>query len=135
MSNLTFTASRENIASIIDQIVGTPEIKGLPDDMCFTLRLVVEELAVNIVNYAYPEGKCGEMIVNVSCADKVLSISFSDQGIPFNPLEHEDPDINLSVEEREIGGLGILLVKQLMDGVEYQYIDGKNQITIHKNLS
>ena len=63
-----------------------------------------------------------------------VTIQFLDNGKPFNPLEKEDADITLSAEERDIGGLGILMVKKSMDAVDYEYVDGKNILTIKKNL-
>ena len=74
------------------------------------------------------------MFVTVERNDSILSISLSDSGIPFNPLEHEDPDTSIEVDNRTIGGLGIFLVKQIMDSVEYTNKDGQNCITIRKAI-
>ena len=65
----------------------------------------------------------------------ILSVTFIDSGMPYNPLQKEDPDITLSVEERQIGGLGIYMVKKTMDEIFYQYKNGQNHLTIKKKMS
>ena len=88
----------------------------------------------------YKEGnlkKTGTATVEVSSKDgkpAQVIISFSDHGVPYNPLAKDDPDVTLSAEERQIGGLGIFLVKKTMDDISYEYRDGKNILTIKKNL-
>lgn len=99
------------------------------------ISLAVEEIFVNIANYAYAPGK-GKAIVNAELSrDRtMLTISFSDSGKPFNPLERLDPDITLSAEERNIGGLGIYMTKKMMDEVNYEYKDGHNVLTMRKKI-
>jgi len=111
---------------------------GVSPKIRFQLDIVAEEIFVNIANYAYPDHK-GDVIFTVSFAEEqtgrpYVSISFSDQGIFFDPLAHEDPDTTLSAAEREIGGLGILMVKKYMDGMYYEYKDGSNILTMKKYL-
>ena len=101
------------------------------------LHVCVEELYVNICNYAYG-GNIGKvkLIADVKEEDPpIFCMTFIDQGIPFNPLEHVDPDITLSGAERNIGGLGILMVKKRMDKFEYEYKDGSNVVYIEKALA
>ncbi len=95
------------------------------------IAVAVEEIAVNISNYAYG-GKDGEIEVKVELRKDLSRISFTDSGVKFNPLEKKDPDITLSAEERNIGGLGIFLVKKMMDDVSYSNTDGKNVLKITK---
>ena len=99
------------------------------------ISVAVEEIFVNIANYAYAPGK-GNVIVNAELSrDRTsLTISFSDSGKEFNPLDRTDPDITLSAEERDIGGLGIYMTKQMMDEVFYEYRDGHNVLTLRKDL-
>ncbi len=94
------------------------------------VNVAVDEIFSNIVNYS------GADTAKVTCgnADGKLIVSFADNGTPYNPLEKEDPDITLSVEEREIGGLGIFMVKKTMDEVSYAYRDGRNILTLVKSL-
>ncbi|GMO33663.1 MAG: ATP-binding protein [Termitinemataceae bacterium] len=101
------------------------------------IELAVEELFVNISNYAYG-GESGKTEINISERKNIdssvteLLIEFTDTGKQFNPLQHKDPDITLPLEEREPGGLGLFLVKRSMDDVKYEYTDGYNKTTIVK---
>ena len=117
---------------IIESVMTSEDI---PQDeaLQFKLRLSVEEVVENIVRYAYSSGN-GFMNVSTSVQDGILTITLKDGGKPFNPLEKEDPDVNAPLEEREIGGLGIFLCKQMMDAVEYEYADGCNILTIKKKI-
>ena len=99
------------------------------------MMLAVEEIFVNISSYAYhPEVGQAEVGVDIDGDPPTVTIRFLDQGRPFNPLEKPDADITLSAQEREIGGLGILLVKKIMDQVDYVYENGRNILTIKKEL-
>ena len=97
------------------------------------IDLAVEEIFVNIAHYAYnPE--VGEVYISAFLDSDILTVIFKDKGKPFNPIEKKDPDITLSAQERDIGGLGIFLTKKFMDDVEYEYSDGQNILTIKKKL-
>lgn len=97
------------------------------------ISLCVEEIFVNIAQYAYVD-KDGEVVIEISQNDKDLVISFEDSGKPFNPLDNKEPDITANAEERPIGGLGIHIVKEMMDEVKYEYINEKNILTIKKKM-
>lgn len=97
------------------------------------LRMAVEELYVNVTLYAYPSGD-GWAEIRGSIEDGVATFCLIDGGTPFDPLAKPDPDILLSGEERGIGGLGIYMVKSMVDEVEYEYRDGCNQLTLKKQL-
>lgn len=109
-------------AEIIEAVMQSEEVCNLDDGLQFKVRLCVEEVEENILCYS------GSTWVEVEVVrhDKVLSICFRDGGIAFDPLAKEDPDINASLEERQIGGLGIFLCKQMMDLVEYKREGDKN---------
>ena len=92
------------------------------------IDLAVEEIFVNIAHYSGAD----EAIINCSLENDKLEITFSDSGVPFNPLAKPDPDFTLNAEEREIGGLGIFLTKKFMDTVSYEYKDGMNCLRIIK---
>ncbi len=98
------------------------------------LNLALEEAVVNVMNYAYPAGTQGDVRLAVQVEGDTLTFVLSDSGTPFDPTAKEDADTTLSAEERPIGGLGILLVKQLMDTVAYQRADGQNILTLTKKL-
>ena len=102
----------------------------------FQLDVAVEEIFVNIAHYAYSPGQTGQATVRCCVGGDPLqvTIQFLDNGKPFNPLAKKDADTTLSAEERDIGGLGILMVKKSMDAVDYSYEDGTNILTIKKNI-
>ncbi len=97
------------------------------------IDIAVEELFVNIAHYAYnPETGPATVRVEVEKDPPAISITFIDHGIPYDPLAKADPDITLSADEREIGGLGIFMVKKSMDSIDYEYKDGQNILHIRK---
>lgn len=98
------------------------------------MNLALEEAVVNVMNYAYPEGTIGDILIEAATTETQLVFTIKDSGTPFDPTQVEDPDITLSIEDRPIGGLGIFLVKQLMDSVTYNYTDGFNILTLKKKL-
>ena len=101
--------------------------------LTMNLNLALEEAVVNVMSYAYP-GSHGDVKVDIKIDDqKVVSI-LTDSGIPFDPTQKGDVDTTLPAEERPIGGLGIHLVKQIMDKVSYQYVDNQNILTLEKNI-
>jgi len=101
-----------------------------------SLNLAVEEAVVNVINYAYPEGEQGEVCIDASEDGKKITFVISDQGRPFDPTKAEETDISLSAEEREIGGLGIHLVRSIMDEMHYlRSEDGKNILTLVKYIN
>ena len=97
--------------------------------------MVIDEVFCNISSYAY-NPDTGKATVRVAVSDEpvVVTITFLDHGVPYDPLAKQDPDVSMSAEEREIGGLGIFMTKSLMDDVSYEYIDGENILTLKKNL-
>ena len=119
-------------AEIIETVMSSPDV---PQDetLRFKIRLSVEEIAENIVNYAYNNGNGFVEITTTLDEAGVLTISFKDAGVPFNPLEKEDPDITLSLDDRPVGGLGIFICKKMMDSVSYVFEDGCNNFTMKIN--
>ena len=96
------------------------------------LKLAIEEAVVNVINYAYPTGEKGD--INIEAPATVTSLKFKiiDTGVAFAPTDAPDVDTSLTAEERQIGGLGIFLVRQLMDTINYERIEGKNVLTLTK---
>lgn len=135
MPDLKLNASNDTLYSVLDAIETCLDKNGCPASLKTEILIAVEEIYVNIAHYAYG-GEAGEVIVRmeVSQNPKVCRVVFRDEGIPYNPLEREDPDINLSVENRAIGGLGIYMIKQSMDRVEYRCENGVNMLLIEKRL-
>ena len=122
-------------ASLLAPFIETIAMEnGLDHSLTMELNLAVEEAVVNVMEYAYPQGETGEVTIEVSVADDLLDINIIDSGAPFDPTQKSDPDTSLPVEERSIGGLGIFLVRQVMDTVSYRRDDGKNILTFTKNI-
>ena len=119
-------------AEIIETVMSSPDV---PQDetLRFKIRLSVEEIAENIVNYAYNNGNGFVEITTTLDEAGMLTISFKDAGVSFNPLEKEDPDITLSLDDRPVGGLGIFICKKMMDSVSYVFEDGCNNFTMKIN--
>jgi len=123
----------------LDEVLGF--IDGELEKLCASMKVqtqidvAVEEIFVNIASYAYGDAKGqAEICFDYRENDSTAIISFTDQGVEFNPLEKEDPDTGLSAEERQIGGLGIFIVKKSMDKVSYERKDGNNIFTIEKKV-
>ena len=91
--------------------------------------------SVNVMNYAYPAGTTGYVNISASVNAARLKITISDNGVPFDPTAKAEVDTTLSVEERGIGGLGIHLIRQIMDSINYEHVDGKNVLTLRKKLT
>ena len=119
------------LAAFIDVVA---EACGIDMATAMSLNLAMEEAVVNVMNYAYPAGTLGNVDIDAKFADGRLTFVLSDSGKPFDPTQASEPDLTLQAEDRPIGGLGIFLVRQIMDQVEYQYRDGKNILTLSKNI-
>ena len=120
----------------VNQFIGEiSEELGLSMEMTMDLNLVIEELVVNVVSYAYPQGTDGEIELMVTSDDKELTLVLSDQGREFDPTSKEDTDMSVNPAERELGGMGIFLVKNIMDEVTYQRFKGKNLLTMTKKIN
>lgn len=135
MNELNIEAKVDNLHKVLEFIDEALEGYDCSIKVQTQIDIAVEELFVNIASYAYEDG-CGMACIQIDKEemDPVVAITFIDQGIPYNPLEKEDPDVTLSAEQRSIGGLGIYMVKKSMDEVTYRHHDGSNILTIKKNL-
>ena len=133
MNRFHFHPIRGKALDIIDAILHTEEVSSL-GEAYGVIRLVTEELVVNIADYAYPDGGNDFLDVEIERDEKHIMLRFCDGGVPFNPLEQPSPDISLPMEQRRIGGLGLLIVIKKMDSVTYEYTDGKNVLTCNKDI-
>lgn len=124
------TENLEEVLAFVDEELEKHDC-GMKAQM--QIDIAVEEIFVNIAHYAYnPE--VGKAVIRVEVTDQTVSLTFVDSGTPYDPLAKEDPDVTLSAEERQIGGLGIYMVKKSMDAISYEYKDGKNILNFKKNL-
>ena len=128
-------ATKENLETVtafLDEIL---DEKDCPLKVRLQIDLALEEMYINIANYAYTP-KIGEMELRVAFdeAERELTLVLIDSGIPYDPLAKKDPDVTLSAEKRKIGGLGIYLVKKTMDSMTYERRDGRNIVTMKKKF-
>ena len=132
---LTLQAVTENLDQVLAFVEENVEEWECPLKVLMQVQIAVEEIYVNIAKYAY-KTEAGEATIRVEVKGepRQVCITFVDQGVPYDPLAKEDPDVTLSAEERQIGGLGIFMVKKSMDDVEYMYQDGSNILTIKKGI-
>ncbi|MBE5782596.1 MAG: ATP-binding protein [Clostridiales bacterium] len=135
MKEITVAATVENINTVTDFVEEQLEALGCPMKARMQINIAIDELFGNIAHYAYAPG-VGEATVQVEAAEnkRFVSITFIDGGVPYDPLAAADPDTGLSAEERDIGGLGIYMVKKSMDAIAYRYEGGKNILTIRKKI-
>jgi len=122
----------ESITQYLDELASLWDL-SIPFTM--TLNLVLEEAFTNIVNYGYQDDKNHEIEIIFEKQNNRLLISLIDDGVPYDPTLTADPDINLSAEEREIGGLGVFLIRKMMDKVNYQRQEGCNILKMEKTIT
>lgn len=132
---LVVDATVENLTAVLAFLEENLEEAGCPLKVQMQISVAAEEIYVNIAHYAYAP-KTGKATVRLEVSEDPISVSitFLDNGVPFDPLAKEDPDVTLSAEERQIGGLGIYMTKKTMDDVTYEYRDGQNILTMKKNF-
>lgn len=123
-------AELNNLYSMLNAVKDFAEKQGVKGEKLGQLELALEEVLVNIINYAYP-GTSGDIELHYHTTDdNKLVIEIIDWGIPFDPLAHPEADTTLPIEEREIGGLGIFFARQIMDEEDYRREDDKNILTL-----
>ncbi len=123
--SLELAAQKSLLTPLLDVFTGDLKRENCPESKIEAIRICVEEIFVNIASYAYPDRE-GQIQIEEEMADKSIHLTFIDEGIPYNPLEREDPDVTLPAGDRKSGGLGIYLVKQMADEVRFEYKDNKN---------
>ena len=128
------TASLSEVLAFVDMFL---EGAGCSMKAQMQIDIAMEEMFVNVARYAYKDSSGGQVSVSVIEEEEPhrILVELSDEGIPFDPTARTDPDITLSLEEREIGGLGIYMAKKNMDGMTYEYRDGRNVLRMWKNLA
>ena len=133
MAEKTFDAVVDQLDEVLAFVTDQLDQLDCPPKHRIQIEVAVEELFVNIASYAYRPGT-GTADVTVEAFDnpKAVEITFRDSGVPYDPLAKQDPDISLSADDRQIGGLGIFMVKKTMDDMRYEYKDNQNVLTIRK---
>lgn len=135
MASKTFLAKTESLSDVLSYVEQTLESFECPLKIQTAICVAIEEVFVNIAYYAYPKS-VGDMTLSIGFDKKSRTVTFcmKDKGIPFDPLTKADPDITLSAEEREIGGLGIFIAKKTMDSITYAYENKQNVLTMIKKI-
>ena len=135
MTNKTFPAKTESLSDVLGFVEETLETFECPMKIQTAICVAIEEVFVNIAHYAYPDGE-GDMSLHIGFDEESREVTFrmTDKGIPFDPLTKPEPDITLSAEEREIGGLGIFIAKKTMDSLDYAYKNEENVLTMIKKI-
>ena len=130
---ITREARRENLAALLDFTDGACARAGLQPPDAFAVRLAVEEVCANLIAHGYGDGPPGPVHVRIAPGADAIVVSIADRAPPFDPVRAPAPALDADWETRPIGGLGIHLVKQLMDEVKYEsFADGGNQLTLIK---
>ena len=124
----------EELPSLAEKIEGIGEKWDLPMPLVMNLNLVLEEAVTNTIFYSYADTEIHRIEIELKKEDKQLIIRITDDGNPFDPTKKEKPDTSLSIEDRKIGGLGIFLIQQLMDQVNYKREENKNILILKKSI-
>lgn len=127
---LNLTNAIDRVPELAEWVEQVAEDAGLAADKVFQLNLALEEAVVNVINYAYPGQDQMPIEIGADILEDRVRFVIVDAGVPFDPTQQKDPDLTLSAEERPIGGLGIMLVRQFMQEISYEYKDGKNRLTL-----
>ena len=135
MTNKIFPAKTESLSEVLGFVEETLESFECPMKIQTAICVAIEEVFVNVAHYAYPNGE-GDMSLQIGFEERSRTVTFrmTDKGIPFDPLQKPDPDITLSAEDREIGGLGIFIAKKTMDSISYTYENDQNVLTMIKKI-
>jgi serine/threonine-protein kinase RsbW len=128
---IKYQSEINNLHFFVDFARKTAVKEGFDGSHLNQIELAVEESIVNIIDYSFPE-TTGEIGMDCEIRNNSICFIISDNGIPFNPLDKEDPDIEASIEDRQVGGLGIFLIKNMMDEVYYERKDDKNLLRLVK---
>ncbi len=135
MTNKTFPAKTDALSDVLGFVEQTLESFECPLKIQTAICVAIEEVFVNVAHYAYPNSE-GDMTLQIGFDEQSRNVTFkmADKGVPFDPLAKPDPDVTLSAEEREIGGLGIFIAKKTMDTLTYAYENGENILTMVKKI-
>ena len=131
---LTFKNEEKELARVTEFMEDVCDELQLDMHVSMKLQLAIEEMVVNVISYAYPKGTFADISLSVEADGKELTFVLSDSGVPFDPTAKEDPDLDVDPMDRAQGGLGILIVKNIMNEVSYQRLGDTNQLTMKKVL-
>ena len=125
----------DGLAGLAERIERFGAAQGLPENVVNALNVVLDEAVSNAINHGYDAGVRGEIAVRLRRGDDRVEVEVEDDGRPFDPLQVPPPDLTLSLDQRPIGGLGVHLIKNLMDEVSYVHQHGRNVLKMAKHLA
>ena len=131
---LTFKNEEQELSRVAEFVEGICDELQLDMHVAMKLQLAIEEMVTNVIFYAYPKGTSADITLTAESDGKELTFVLSDSGKPFDPTAKSDADIDVNPMDREQGGMGILIVKNIMNEVSYQRLDGENRLTMKKTL-
>lgn len=133
--SITVPATIDHLEALTGMVTSHLSDHSVPDKVAFEVDLAVDEACTNVIRYAYEPAGEGEVTVVCTVTPCEVSVCIMDLGVPFNPLNVREPDLSGDVEDRAIGGLGVHLIRTLMDKVSYDYRGGKNILCMTKFLA
>ena len=134
VQKITLPAVVDSIEKVTEFVNDRLQKSNIPQKIQTQIDVVIDELMSNVTKFAYRDGKNGNISVEMEVNEEEIAMTFRDSGVPFNPLEQADPDVNAPLEQRKIGGLGLFLVRKTMDRLNYVYENGQNVLTVIKKL-
>ncbi|MBQ2214232.1 MAG: SpoIIE family protein phosphatase [Erysipelotrichaceae bacterium] len=134
VQKITLPAVVDSIEKVTEFVNDRLQKSNIPQKIQTQIDVVIDELMSNVTKFAYRDGKNGDISVEMEVNEEEIAMTFRDSGVPFNPLEQADPDVNAPLEQRKIGGLGLFLVRKTMDKLNYVYENGQNVLTVIKKL-
>jgi anti-sigma regulatory factor (Ser/Thr protein kinase) len=135
MSVIALKNDLAEISRMSEELQTFADGHGISPGTLFALNLVLEELVSNTISYGFADAEEHVITIALDCNGADLSVRVEDDARAYNPLEREDPDLDASLEERPIGGLGVHLVKQLMDDVRYERVGARNVLSMRKHMT
>lgn len=127
-------AKLESLYEVMDLVHNALEEKNVTEDVRQTVYFGLEEMLVNIANYAYPDGNGKVRVVVCFPEEYFIRLDLWDNGVPFDPTKKADPDVSIPLKQRKIGGLGIYVTKKIMDEMSYEHVDGANHTILIKDI-
>jgi len=134
IKTIRIPARLENLEKLIDFTLSCLKSAGIDKETASEIHLAADEACTNSIKYAYPDGRAGDIEISCVLDRRSATVTVRDWGVPFNPLEMPPPDLNLDIDKRPIGGLGIYLMEKFSDRLEYRRENGSNLLTIIKKL-
>ena len=132
---LRFANDLAGLAQLAERVQGFGAAQRLPASLVNAINVVLDEAVSNAINHGYAPGVRGEIAVRLRCATDRVAVEVEDDGRPFDPLQAPPPDLSLPLDRRPVGGLGIHLIRNLMDEVSYARVGGRNVLKMVKRLS